>query len=378
MKLNKLDILKALETITVPGEGQNMVESGAVKNVQVFGDEVVVDITINNPSLQARKKTEVEILKTIHKEVYEKAKITVNVQVDAPAKPKVNEIKGKPIPGIQNIIAVASGKGGVGKSTITANLAVTLANMGFKVGLLDADIYGPSMPIMFDVANEKPLAVNIDGRSKMKPVENYGVKMLSIGFFTEPNQAVIWRGPMAAKALNQLIFDAHWGELDFMLLDLPPGTGDIHLSIMQAMPVTGAVVVSTPQEVALADARKGVAMFQQDSINVPVLGIVENMAYFTPEELPDNKYYIFGREGAKNLADDLKVRLLGEIPLVQSIREAGDVGRPAALQTATLVESAFEDLTKNVVEELVRRNEDLPPTEAIKITTMAGCSAIKK
>ena len=378
MKLNKADILKALETITVPGEGQNMVESGAVKNVQVFGDEVVVDITINNPSLQARKKTEVEILKSIHREVYEKAKITVNVQVEAPAKPKVNEIKGKPIPGIQNIIAVASGKGGVGKSTITANLAVTLAKMGFKVGLLDADIYGPSMPIMFDVANEKPLAVNIDGRSKMKPVENYGVKMLSIGFFTEPNQAVIWRGPMASKALNQLIFDAHWGELDFMLLDLPPGTGDIHLSIMQAMPVTGAVVVSTPQEVALADARKGVAMFQQGSINVPVLGIVENMAYFTPEELPDNKYYIFGREGAKNLADDLKVRFLGEVPLVQSIREAGDVGRPAALQTATLVESAFEDLTKNVVEELVRRNEDLPPTEAIKITTMAGCSAIKK
>ena len=378
MKLNKSDILKALESITVPGEGQNMVESGAVKNVQVFGDEVVVDITINNPSLQARKKTEVEILKTIHKEVYEKAKITVNIQVEAPAKPKVNEIKGKPIPGIQNIIAVASGKGGVGKSTITANLAVTLAKMGFKVGLLDADIYGPSMPIMFDVPNEKPLAVTIDGRSKMKPVENYGVKMLSIGFFTEPNQAVIWRGPMASKALNQLIFDAHWGELDFMLLDLPPGTGDIHLSIMQAMPVTGAVVVSTPQEVALADARKGVAMFQQDSINVPVLGIVENMAYFSPEELPDNKYYIFGREGAKNLADDLKVRFLGEVPLVQSIREAGDVGRPAALQTATLVESAFEDLTKNVVEELVRRNEDLPPTEAIKITTMAGCSAIKK
>ena len=378
MKLAKSDILKALENITVPGEGQNMVESGAVKNVQVFGDEVIVDITINNPSLQARKKTEVEILKVIHRDVYEKAKITVNVQVDAPAKPMVNEIKGKPIPGIQNIIAVASGKGGVGKSTITANLAVSLAKMGFKVGLLDADIYGPSMPIMFDVANERPLAVDIGGKSKMKPVENYGVKMLSIGFFTEPNQAVIWRGPMAAKALNQLIFDAHWGELDFMLLDLPPGTGDIHLSIMQAMPVTGAVVVSTPQEVALADARKGVAMFQQDSINVPVLGIVENMAYFTPAELPENKYYIFGREGAKNLAEDLKVRLLGEIPLVQSIREAGDVGRPAALQTATLVESAFEELTKNVVEELVRRNDNLPPTEAIKITTMAGCSAIKK
>lgn len=378
MKLSKPDIIKALETLSVPGEGQNMVESGAVTNVQVFGDEVVVDITIKNPSLQARKKTEVEILKTIHKEVYEKAKITVNVKVDAPSKPKVNEIKGKPIPGIQNIIAVASGKGGVGKSTITANLAVSLAKMGFAVGVLDADIYGPSIPIMFDVANQRPLAVEIGGRSKMKPIENYGVKVLSIGFFTEPNQAVVWRGPMASKALNQLIFDAHWGKLDFMLVDLPPGTGDIHLSIMQSMPVTGAVVVSTPQEVALADARKGVAMFQQDSINVPVLGIVENMAYFTPEELPDNKYYIFGREGARNLAKDLDVRLLGEIPIVQSIREAGDVGRPAALQTATLVESAFEELTKSVVEELVRRNKDLPPTEAIKITTMAGCAAIKK
>ncbi|MBU2995536.1 Mrp/NBP35 family ATP-binding protein [Cellulophaga baltica] len=381
MKLEKKDILKALENITVPGEGQNMIESGAVKNVQIFGDEVEVDITIANPSLQARKKTEVEILKIIHKEVYEKAKIKINIKVEAPVaadKPKANEIKGKPLPGIKNIIAVASGKGGVGKSTVTANLAVTLAKMGFKVGLLDADIYGPSMPIMFDVAQEKPLAVNIDGKSKMKPVESYGVKLLSIGFFTQPNQAVIWRGPMASKALNQMIFDAHWGEIDFMLLDLPPGTGDIHLSIMQAMPVTGAVVVSTPQEVALADARKGVAMFQQDSINVPVLGIVENMAYFTPEELPDNKYYIFGKEGAKHLSEDLKVPFLGEIPLVQSIREAGDVGRPAAMQTATPIESAFEEITKNVVQEVVNRNDSLPPTEAIKITTMAGCSPVKK
>ncbi|QWX83224.1 Mrp/NBP35 family ATP-binding protein [Cellulophaga sp. HaHaR_3_176] len=381
MKLEKKDILKALENITVPGEGQNMVESGAVKNIQIFGDEVEVDITIRNPSLQARKKTEVEILKIIHKEVYEKAKIKINVKVEAPtpsAVPKSNEIKGKPIPGIKNIIAVASGKGGVGKSTVTANLAVTLAKMGFKVGLLDADIYGPSMPIMFDVAQEKPLAVTIDGKSKMKPVESYGVKLLSIGFFTQPNQAVIWRGPMASKALNQMIFDAHWGEIDFMLLDLPPGTGDIHLSIMQAMPVTGAVVVSTPQEVALADARKGVAMFQQDSINVPVLGIVENMAYFTPDELPDNKYYIFGKEGAKHLSEDLKVPFLGEIPLVQSIREAGDVGRPAAMQSGTPIEAAFEEITKNVVQEVVNRNDSLPATEAIKITTMAGCSAVKK
>jgi len=378
MKINKQDILKALETITVPGEGQNMIESGAVKNVVTFGDEVIVDITIKNPSLQAKKRTEVDILKTIHDLVYEKAKITVNVKVDAPATPKVNVIKGNPIPGIQNIVAVASGKGGVGKSTVTSNLAVTLAKMGFKVGVLDADIYGPSIPIMFDVEAERPLAVNIDGKSKMKPVENYGVKVLSIGFFTQPDQAVVWRGPMAAKALNQMIFDAHWGEIDFLLIDLPPGTGDIHLSIMQALPITGAVVVSTPQHVALADAKKGVAMFQQESIDVPVLGIIENMAYFTPEELPDNKYYIFGKEGAKNLSEDLKVPFLGEIPLVQSIREAGDVGRPAALQTATPLENAFEIIAKNVVQEVVNRNENLPPTEAIKITTMAGCSTVKK
>ncbi|NNJ89335.1 MAG: Mrp/NBP35 family ATP-binding protein [Eudoraea sp.] len=378
MKLNKNDILEALQTISVPGEGQNMVESGAVKNIQIFGDEVVVDIVIRNPSLQARKKAEVSILQTIHRKVYEKAKITVNLQVEAATQSKVNEIKGKPIPGIQNIIAVASGKGGVGKSTITANLAVALSKMGFKVGILDADIYGPSIPIMFDVAMEKPLAVEVDGKSKMKPVENYGLKILSIGFFTQPSQAVVWRGPMAAKALNQMIFDAHWGELDFMLIDLPPGTGDIHLSIMQSLPITGAVVVSTPQEIALADARKGVAMFEQEAINVPVLGIVENMAYFTPEELPDNKYYIFGKEGAKHLAEDMGVPLLGEIPLVQSIREAGDAGRPAAMQTGTVLETAFQEMTKNVVQELVRRNKSLPPTEAIKITTMAGCAAVKK
>lgn len=377
MKLNKQDILNALKTITVPGEGENMVDSGAVTNVVTFADEVIVDITIKNPALQAKKKTEVEILQAIHREVYEKAKITVNVKVDAVAT-ATNEIKGKAIPGIQNIVAVASGKGGVGKSTVTANLAVTLTKMGFKVGVLDADIYGPSIPIMFDVANERPLSVMIDGKSKMKPVENHGVKILSIGFFTKPDQAVIWRGPMAAKALNQMIFDAAWGELDFLLIDLPPGTGDIHLSIMQSLPVTGAVVVSTPQKVALADAQKGVAMFQQDTINVPVLGIIENMAYFTPAELPDNKYYIFGKEGAKHLAEDLNVPFLGEVPLVQSIREAGDLGRPAAMQIATPTEEAFEAITRNVVQQVVNRNEALPATEAIKITTMAGCSAVKK
>ncbi len=378
MKLNKQDILQALKTITVPGEGENMVDSGAVTNVITFADEVIVDITIKNPTLQARKKAEVEIMQTIHREVYEKAQVKVNVKVEAPQQPQKNEIKGQPIPGIQNIIAVASGKGGVGKSTVTANLAVTLAKMGFKVGVLDADIYGPSIPIMFDVANERPLSVTIDGKSKMKPIENYGVKVLSIGFFTKPDQAVIWRGPMASKALNQMIFDAAWGALDFLLLDLPPGTGDIHLSIMQALPITGAVVVSTPQNVALADAKKGVAMFQQDNINVPVLGIIENMAYFTPEELPNNKYYIFGKEGAKHLAEDLEVPFLGEVPLVQSIREAGDIGRPAALQIATPLEEAFEAITRETVQEVVRRNDSLPPTEAIKITTMAGCTAVNK
>lgn len=376
--MTKSEILKALSTISAPGEGQNLVESGAVKNVQVFGDEVVVDVTINNPSLQAKKKTEVSILQVIHAEVHPKAKIKVNISVEAPEKiQNANLIKGKPIPGIKNIIAVASGKGGVGKSTVTANLAVSLAKMGFEVGLLDADIYGPSQPLMFDVENEKPLAIDVDGKSKMKPVSNYGVKLLSIGFFTEKDQAVIWRGPMAAKALNQMIFDAHWGELDFLIVDLPPGTGDIHLSIMQSLPITGAVVVSTPQEVALADARKGIAMFAQDAIQVPVLGIIENMSYFTPAELPENKYYIFGEGGAKHLAERMGVALLGEIPLVQSVREAGDVGRPAALQDHTPVSEAFESLTKEVVSELVKRNESLPPTEAIRITTMAGCSAVK-
>ena len=378
MKFNKSDILLALETITIAGEGENMVASGAVTNVMTFADEVVVDLTIATPALHIKKRAEADIIKTIQEKVSLEAKVQVNITIQAPAKPSnPNLIKGKPIAGIKNIIAIASGKGGVGKSTVTANLAITLSKMGFKVGVLDADIYGPSIPIMFDLANERPLSVNIDGKSKMKPVENYGVKVLSIGFFTKPDQAVIWRGPMASKALNQLIFDAAWGELDFMLLDLPPGTGDIHLSIMQSLPITGAVVVSTPQTVALADAKKGVAMFQQESIDVPVLGIIENMAYFTPAELPDNKYYIFGKQGAKHLAEDSKIPFLGELPLIQSIREAGDAGHPVALQDGTAIEEIFIDITKNVVRETVKRNKALPATQAIQITTMAGCSAVK-
>jgi ATP-binding protein involved in chromosome partitioning len=377
MKLDRKEILAALETITIAGEGKNMVESGAVKNVLTFGNEVVVDLVISTPAMHIKKRAEDDIKKLIHDKFSPDAVVKVNIKVETPEQ-NPNQIKGKPIPGISNIIAVASGKGGVGKSTVTANLAVSLAKMGFKVGVLDADIYGPSMPIMFDVENEKPLSIEVDGKSKMKPIESYEIKLLSIGFFTSPSQAVIWRGPMAAKALNQMIFDAAWGELDFMLIDLPPGTGDIHLSIMQSLPITGAVVVSTPQAVALADAKKGVSMFLSDSINVPVLGIIENMAYFTPEELPNNKYYIFGKEGAKDLAADLNVPFLGEVPLVQSIREAGDYGRPAALQTASVIENVFEAITRNVVQETVNRNESLPPTEAIKITTMAGCSAVKK
>ena len=231
---------------------------------------------------------------------------------------------------------------------------------------------------MFDIANSRPLSVSVNGKNKMSPVESYGIKILSIGFFTKVDQAVIWRGPMASKALNQMIFDAAWGDLDFLLIDLPPGTGDIHLSILQALPVTGSVIVSTPQNIALADARKGVAMFTQESIKVPVLGIVENMSYFIPEELPKNKYYIFGKDGAKNLASDLKVPFLGCLPIIQSIREASDYGHPVALQKKSMISDVIDDITRNMITELVKRNKDLPASEALKITTMAGCSAINK
>ena len=379
MSFKKEDIYKALDTITAPGEGKSLVENKNITNIVVFGNEVEVDVTISNPTLQAKKKTEAEITKVIKANVSEAIQVKINLKVEKPAvKENPNKIRGKEIPNIKNIVAIASGKGGVGKSTITANTAISLAKMGFNVGVLDADVYGPSQHIMFDVEKAKPLSVNIEGRSKMKPVESYGVKLLSLGFFTDPGQAVIWRGPMASKALNQLIFDADWGALDFLLIDLPPGTGDVHLSIVQALPISGAVIVSTPQNIALADAKKGVAMFQQENINVPVLGIIENMAYFTPEELPDNKYYIFGQDGAKNLAEDIKTKFLGEIPLVQSIRESGDVGRPVAMQNGTVLEKSFNEITKEMVAELLKRNQNLPPTEVVRITTMSGCSSVNK
>ena len=316
------------------------------------------------------------MFKTLHQQVYEKADVKVNITVNAPEQ-KTSRIRGNEIPGVKNIIAIASGKGGVGKSTITANLAVALADKGFKVGLVDADIYGPSMPIMFDVVNAKPKGREVDGKKKILPVESYGVKLLSIGFFANTDQAVVWRGAMASKALNQMLWDTLWGELDYLLIDLPPGTGDIHLSLVQSIPVTAAVVVSTPQNIALADARKGVAMFQMDSIGVPVLGIVENMSYFSPAELPENKYYIFGENGAQQLADQLRLPLLAEIPLVQSVRESADVGRPAVMQGSTPAAIAFVELATNIVEELAKRNKDLAATKRVEITTMSGCSTKK-
>lgn len=348
-----------------------------VNNLQVMGDDVYIDMTAHSPAMHEKKKLEVAMKQAFASQFGENVVLKLKIVSPEPSEVQQNQIKGKTIPGIQNIIAVASGKGGVGKSTVAANLAVTLSKMGFKVGLLDADIYGPSVPTMLDTEGARSLSVEVDGRNLMQPIENYGVKMLSIGYFSGGNQAVVWRGPMASKALSQMLRDAHWGELDFLLIDLPPGTGDIHLSIIQEVPVTGAVIVSTPQHVALADVKKGIAMFQMESINIPVLGLVENMAYFTPEELPDNKYYIFGKQGARFLAEDLGIPVLGEIPLIQSIREAGDVGRPAALQEGSKIEAIYKETAQNMVQSLVERNKNLPPTEAVKITTMAGCSPKK-
>ena len=374
----KTQIKEALSDIqNASGKGL-LIESDGLRNVQILGKEVVVDAICDSPVLHQKKKFEVAILQAIHARVDVKLQVKVNLIIEAPKTPPKDQIKGKPIPGVQNVIAVASGKGGVGKSTVSANIAVALAKMGFKVGILDADIYGPSIPLMMDVVSDRPGSIEQDGVRKMEPVESYGVKIMSIGFFAGNDQAVVWRGPMATKALNQMISETHWGELDFMIIDLPPGTGDIHLSIVQALPVTGAVVVSTPQTIALADAKKGVGMFQMDAINIPVLGIIENMSYFCPEELPNNKYYLFGRDGAKNLANDINVPFLGGLPINQSIREASDVGRPAALQTNSEVPKEFEEIVKSTLLSLTERVNTLPPTEAVRITTMAGCKTTKR
>ena len=390
MDLNKKNIIKTLEKITFSGEADNIVSSGVLQNVQVFGDQVDIGLLVSNPALQARKRLEVDIMKIIHSDIYEKAKIKITCEVQKKVKNPDSDnsdnsessdvnisSEAKKILGVDSIIAISSAKGGVGKSTLTVNLAASLAKKGCKVGILDADIYGPSVPTMMDVEGYVPKAVKINNVSKIEPAESYGVKIMSIGFFTKLDQAVVWRGPMASKALNQMIFDTNWGDLDFLFLDLPPGTGDIHLSLVQALPINGAIIVSTPQNVALADARRGIKMFQQDSISVPILGLIENMAYFQAEE-SDEKNYIFGEAGVKYLSKDLNIEFLGEVPIYKSLREASDFGRPASLQESTDVSKVFDNISKSVVEQLLKRNKDLPPTKVVEITNLVGCSAIKK
>ena len=372
-ELNKENVLQLLKNVSIQGKDGNVVDNGVIKDVKtksdIFGKKIEIDAVIESPAVHVRKKLEDDITEAIRKDYDEKVDLKINTKVVIPESEKE-----KPLKKIKNIIAIASGKGGVGKSTVTANVATTLANMGFKVGVLDTDVYGPSIPIMFDTQMERPRAIRKGEKTMIIPIESYGVKNMSIGYFAQPGQAVIWRGSMANSAINQMVFDTDWGDLDFLLIDLPPGTGDIQLSVMQTMPVTGAVVVTTPQNVAIADVKKSVDMFKNPTINVPVLGIVENMSYFIPEECPENKYYIFGKDGGKFLAKDLDVAFLGEIPLVQSIREAGDNGRPASLQENSPIADAFEKITQNIVEETMKRNKTLPPTEKIKISNQAGCS----
>jgi ATP-binding protein involved in chromosome partitioning len=351
--ITEAQVLQALSNVMEPDLGKDLVTLNMIKDVAIEGKKISFTVVLTTPACplkeQIRKACENAIIYYLDKD----AEVEVNMTANVTSK----RGEDRPLlPQVKNVIAVASGKGGVGKSTIASNLAVALAKTGAKVGLVDADIYGPSMPIMFDVVNEKPRLENIDGQSYMIPVESHGVKLLSIGFFADTSQAIVWRGPMASKALTQLFRDAYWGELDYMIIDLPPGTGDIHLTLVGNIPLTGAIVVSTPQQVALADAEKGVGMFRIPSINVPVLGIIENMSYFTPEELPDHKYYIFGKDGAKQLAEKIDVPLLGQVPLVQSIREAGDAGRPAGLQHNTLVSQIFDEIAGRVAQEVAIRN----------------------
>ena len=304
MVLDKTTISKVLEDVYSSGSKDNIIKSGVIANIMVFDLEVDIDLVMDNPTLQARKKLEGEITTTIHKKINSKAKIKFNTKIKKQPKPENQSIK-KELSGVDSIIAISSAKGGVGKSTFTVNTAAMLAKMGCKVGILDTDIYGPSIPTMLDVEGYVPKSIKVDGVSKIDPIESYGIKLMSIGFFTKLDEAVVWRGPMASKALKQMIFDTNWGELDFLFLDLPPGTGDIHLSLVQSIPISGAVIISTPQNVALADARRGIKMFQQETINVPILGLVENMSYFTSDEEPEVKHFIFGESGVKYLAKDL-------------------------------------------------------------------------
>lgn len=359
-------ILEALSKVRYPGTGKDIVSSGMVdEDIRIDGMKVSFALIFDKPTdpfiKSLVKSAEAAILTYVGKDV----EIVGNISVQTKQAPRPEV--GKLLPQIKNVIAISSGKGGVGKSTVSANLAVSLAKLGYKVGLLDADIFGPSMPKMFQVEDARPYLEKIDGRDLIIPIEKYGVKLLSIGFFVDPNQATVWRGGMASNALKQLIADTHWGELDYFLIDLPPGTSDIHLTIVQTLAVTGAIVVSTPQEVALADARKGINMFTNEKVNVPILGLVENMAWFTPAELPENKYFIFGKEGAKRLSEEMNIALLGQIPIVQSICEGGDSGTPVALNEDSVTGKAFLSLAENMVQQVAKRNEEFAPTHIVEM-----------
>ncbi len=358
-------IADALATVRYPGSGKNLIEAGMVEDdLRIDGMDVSFSL-IFEKSTDPFMKSVVKAAETaIHTYVDKGVNVSISTKSIQAARPEA----GKMLPQVKNVIAVSSGKGGVGKSTVAANLAVALVQMGYKVGLLDADVLGPSMPKMFHMENESIFAEMKDGRQVLIPALKYGVKLLSIGFFVNPDTATLWRGGMASNALKQLIADAGWGELDYFILDTPPGTGDIHLTLLQNLAITGAVIVSTPQQVALADARKGIDMYRNDKVNVPILGLVENMAWFTPAELPENKYYLFGREGVKQLAAEMQVPLLGQIPIVQSICESGDAGEPAALLTDSITGMAFRTLAANVVAETERRNREQPPTHIVEMT----------
>ena len=359
-------VLDALKQVIHPGKGQDIVSLGMVEDdIKINGKRISFSLLFErnkDPLINSIKKACVQAIKT---NVGEDVEIEDSIYVKI--KPKKAEQNNVVLSGVKNIVAVASGKGGVGKSTITSNLAVALSQAGYAVGLLDADIYGPSMPKMFETEDARPMLEKVNGKDRIVPVEKYGVKLLSIGYFVNPEDALIWRGAMATNALKQLISDGLWGDLDYLLIDLPPGTSDIHLTVVQTVPLTGVVVVSTPQDVALADAIKGISMFQGKQINVPVLGLVENMAWFTPAELPDNKYYIFGKEGVKRLAKKMNVGLLGQIPIVQSICEGGDNGAPIALNSDTMIGIAFSELAKNVVDSVNKRNETMPATKIVEV-----------
>lgn len=357
-------ITDALSTVIYAGTKKNLLESDMLADTpSVNGNKVTFTLIFPRETDPFLKSTLKAAEAAIHYHVSQDVEVSIKTEFKSAPRPEVSKL----LPHVKNIIAVSSGKGGVGKSTVSANLAISLAKLGYKVGLLDTDIFGPSIPKMLGVEDAKPYAVEKDGRQLIEPVQKYGVKLLSIGFFVNPDTATLWRGAMATSALKQLIADANWGELDYFILDTPPGTSDIHLTLLQTLSITGAVIVSTPQNVALADARKGIDMYTNDKVNVPILGLVENMAWFTPAELPENKYYIFGKDGCKNLAKEMGCPLLAQIPIVQSICENGDKGTPAALNVDTITGQAFINLAQAVVTVTNRRNKDKPKTPIVEV-----------